>query len=470
VPNDDLTTMLQGSAYLATQLEASYQALPECAMRFLSFLSTASAALTSPDFATRSGATGQEPEFNTLRTAIARWMLKPRTMDQLRQCADAPCTCVDPDGLHELGQPVFAASKYKTSFPLVLERFIEIYAESLKQAASPTAINIRFDRAAKRMTWPISLEEMLPYGPEQSIRGLLQWIELDLGPMIAVDMLHALTTVIRLLGSLVLPYVITAAPILITYGIVPIFEYAAILSQDNSGRSLRGTPVQKVAAVTRSEGARILSGIMDRCNDTQRREMTRGHALRLMVVCNQAYAYITRPVTRREEHTRSNLAHIVATLNQDFPSLKHDAAIPPDLRALLAKHSKPGLWLLMLDGINTLMLDGQCVSPDCSRTYSNWWPFKWCGGCRRVKFCSRRCQKAAWNHPVVPHRQTCLRLRSACLKYDIPGPPESAHQFEPTALEERLACDILELIRSHAQYRIDKMRALWLHPAIRYQC
>jgi hypothetical protein len=50
----------------------------------------------------------------------------------------------------------------------------------------------------------------------------------------------------------------------------------------------------------------------------------------------------------------------------------------------------------------------RCYGPGCIQTYANRDRyFMTCGGCRVVAYCSRACQKAAWRHPLAPHRELC---------------------------------------------------------------
>jgi hypothetical protein len=53
----------------------------------------------------------------------------------------------------------------------------------------------------------------------------------------------------------------------------------------------------------------------------------------------------------------------------------------------------------------------RCHAPDCLETCASMnRKFQARGICRTAAYCSRRCQKVAWGHPVAPHRKTICTL------------------------------------------------------------
>lgn len=54
-----------------------------------------------------------------------------------------------------------------------------------------------------------------------------------------------------------------------------------------------------------------------------------------------------------------------------------------------------------------------CCAPDCSETCASLQqPFRRCGGCGVLQYCSHECQRRAWKHAPSPHRQFCAPLRT----------------------------------------------------------
>lgn len=61
----------------------------------------------------------------------------------------------------------------------------------------------------------------------------------------------------------------------------------------------------------------------------------------------------------------------------------------------------------------------QCCAPDCTETWSSAdRKFRFCTGCGRASYCSNKCQKSAWKHADLPHKQVC-RLLSSMVKAEI---------------------------------------------------
>jgi hypothetical protein len=62
----------------------------------------------------------------------------------------------------------------------------------------------------------------------------------------------------------------------------------------------------------------------------------------------------------------------------------------------------------------------RCYGPGCIATYVDRSKiFKRCSGCCVVKYCSRKCQRAAWRHPKAAHREVCGLYR-ACKDAMLP--------------------------------------------------
>ncbi|PBK82989.1 hypothetical protein ARMGADRAFT_945573, partial [Armillaria gallica] len=49
---------------------------------------------------------------------------------------------------------------------------------------------------------------------------------------------------------------------------------------------------------------------------------------------------------------------------------------------------------------------------------------QYCGGCRRVLYCSPECQKSAWKYDPAPHKAVCRKLRKFCKVLKLPANPE----------------------------------------------
>jgi hypothetical protein len=53
----------------------------------------------------------------------------------------------------------------------------------------------------------------------------------------------------------------------------------------------------------------------------------------------------------------------------------------------------------------------RCAAPACRRTFAAaGTKFRYCAGCGRTPYCSKRCQRAAWRHGTLAHRDVCAQL------------------------------------------------------------
>lgn len=59
---------------------------------------------------------------------------------------------------------------------------------------------------------------------------------------------------------------------------------------------------------------------------------------------------------------------------------------------------------------------GRCGAPGCHKSESEEEEvFKRCSGCNTVPYCSRECQQAAWNYPLIAHKKQCPKLKNVSL-------------------------------------------------------
>jgi hypothetical protein len=76
------------------------------------------------------------------------------------------------------------------------------------------------------------------------------------------------------------------------------------------------------------------------------------------------------------------------------------------------------LWRRFAFTLEGLAHDQKCASTTCRRFHRT--P-RLCMGCGFVRFCSRYCQKQAWRHAEVPHRDICFLLAKARTSINIPS-------------------------------------------------
>ncbi|SJL14876.1 uncharacterized protein ARMOST_18351 [Armillaria ostoyae] len=77
------------------------------------------------------------------------------------------------------------------------------------------------------------------------------------------------------------------------------------------------------------------------------------------------------------------------------------------------------------DAVRTISVRDRCHAVGCSQTVSSKeQKLQYCGGCRRVPYCSPECQKSAWKYGPAPHRAVCRKLKKFCEVLKLPAKPE----------------------------------------------
>jgi hypothetical protein len=107
--------------------------------------------------------------------------------------------------------------------------------------------------------------------------------------------------------------------------------------------------------------------------------------------------------------------------------------------------------------------EGQCCGlPDCIQTFLDTDSFRLCSGCRRVTYCSRRCQMKAWRHPAVPHREVCGKIHQVCTESGIPRiRMKVLKDRKPEVFNEVLGQAITEHFEAATRYRTTKFSSTY---------
>jgi hypothetical protein len=109
-------------------------------------------------------------------------------------------------------------------------------------------------------------------------------------------------------------------------------------------------------------------------------------------------------------------------LYQEFP---HAQSVPVDGQirtAWLSGTKRPDatvVWVRFVRLMKAIEGRERCLRPGCNRIAVTRENLSYCGGCRRVVYCSTRCQKLAWTHPVA-HRHVCAAIKFMYIKYRLP--------------------------------------------------
>jgi ferredoxin len=126
------------------------------------------------------------------------------------------------------------------------------------------------------------------------------------------------------------------------------------------------------------------------------------------------------------QETVSSLFSLFTILFQDVPSLRTCTDIPPHIRGrtlqnIASLRQAPSSSIVgqrFQLAIHHLEVRQRCTAPGCIRTRADG-RLRRCTQCKRVPYCSRGCQKAAWAHAIV-HRNVCNSIAVLCNAYGTP--------------------------------------------------
>jgi hypothetical protein len=381
-------------------------------------------------------------------TVALQWISAPRTVAELNHLCYLSCQCpndsASADEFHARGERLLLQSGRIGPFPL-FHFFLSdnvsswIYYHSKHRFTSRDHISLL---THKRRLWPTRLEHILPYGPEDTLRGLIWWLKSDLGRSNGGGTMQLLLAIIALTHSITLPYIV-ASPTFVTYGILQTLN--SLCDWFSGDRTVIPPCYNKdVVAELLSTCILLARAVLnDWSDEAQRRSLTGKHAAQLLLAYDRAINTSDMIRSFNEataERIRGHLVNLCGTLLYDFRNLAHSTA------ATRTKHfdhiykglGKPDTWIRMIRALNHASRSDRCSAPACMKTRADVGRLRLCGGCRRVAYCGRACQKDDWSYAAegwLPHREYCEWLRDVCAQYELPRRNVGARLMTPPATE-----------------------------------
>jgi hypothetical protein len=321
---------------------------------------------------------------------------------------------------------------------------------------------MRIDRIRKRKTWPRSIEEILPYGPEDTVRGLLGWLPSETcyygaDPASVLRMVHL---ILRFTRPLTLPYVLTSHTF-ISKGIqAPLANACKTLESSRRDPEQPDYSAEQEAYDVMLAVMNVMDDLVMLWTDEAQYHTLMGHrADQLRTLCARARDL---PIWFNS-HPDIVCTRSAGGMDNHGAGMRRSHWV--ELQATSADEPKPvpntaATWKTLTRLIHRIYISQRCASPECTNTFANAGPFRYCSGCKRVSYCSRRCQKVGWSHPVVPHRAICMTLRRFCealgclLKLSI-----STTYPQPVSYDEEAARSILQHFLSQTQFALAHSRA-----------
>jgi hypothetical protein len=362
---------------------------------------------------------------NLILTSAMRWVSAPRRLDELVPRSKSPsCACAKQETCSRDHQ--HALFQFKESSHASLQTYLcQKLCELVKAAIDAYPVHdLQRNKTTKRTRWPCNLAELMPRGPENTIRGITRWLSTDLTDVLHRYILMITNDIYLYGGSAVLPYIVTSRS-LITLGLIQPLQKECKFLETCLARPTEVRP--------RAEGIGMIvtcmgmadAMVLARCDTVQRHYMVCDQAGKLIMLCDRLFHGLQElqtlyPWLRDDKQTQETVESVFLfglCLYEEFPHLDVSLISPECLE--LWSDEERGLAGEVRRTLDHIRASKRCASPECLKNFWTTWPFQTCGGCRRVMYCSRRCQKISWNHPTLGHRSVCTLIRQMCSKYDL---------------------------------------------------
>ncbi|GJE89734.1 zinc finger MYND domain-containing protein [Phanerochaete sordida] len=402
----------------------------------------------------------------------AKFITVPRTHEEHSSLLDemAVCKCDMADGriqaLHD-NDP----SGPKPSYIATGWRFAHIIDSALRpvrEDASLHKVEKNQRRAARRGTsvpWPRSPLDILPYGIDQSIAALAEWVEIFADSLY----LSLFGTIMTLLKKAVVPPILASATLLGRF--VEIAEDSLFALSGRDLDAMGGFSHALIRTWQTSQLFKILPHIFD---EEETRELLKrsteqvedDHESRgLMSIC--VFAVTVLPdlmAAASDEETRGRLNdcllsfHVAGILWIHRLELPHDAEKYTSRLVEAARKQQEAerdpVWAAYMQMLN--FDHERCWAPGCRETFAGAQRvFAACSGCGKVTYCSKECLAKAWRHADVPHRAVCKKI-----KY-ILGETTAEEQLGSNAFVSfRIMCAVRQVERAVLQDFCDHMAKL----------
>jgi hypothetical protein len=382
-----------------------------------------------------------DPSLDTLWSTAVEWISMPRTTTEIQAIIALECRCEGDERshpLHQHGYRIWETQKNMDERPILsLMIRLSAYVVLLERYPEGNPRHTIIYTITGDGQWPRAIEQIMPHGPEDTIRGFLVWFKGNLSPKTMSDLCMTIRHLIKIAGSCILPSIIAHTTLCSEL----LRNIHAAVEVFKAGEQRRWRYFWKFCYHAISTGTYLLLAVLlDHSNTVQRRYFIKGSMQDILDVISSEYSVIgslknmfsrnSRPPAGIELQEILMLERILdaigGALFEEYPHLRSISIYSirrrrwEDAAFTLNQSPSEGLWTFLIRLLDTMDPPLRCQRPGCtgSRTESN--ALKHCAGCRRVVYCSSRCQKLAWRFPAAPHRLVCGALRFICRKFKLP--------------------------------------------------
>jgi hypothetical protein len=417
------------------------------------------------------------------------WVTEPRTSEQMQGLLDQRCYCeylphkYERTPEHKLGYDCMEQCRLTDSPGLQLVSFCLRAFQTI--LGTDPKLALRLELLSKRRRWPRTLNELLPHGPEATFNGLLHWM--DVSPDIDFDckIFQCIDIIFRVAHTIIAP-IATRSPALAKH----INSFMRRIFNEWSMSSKRPDEKQYLTAI---RGLWLVSTVMESLYEYSPEPVVARfvtfEADDLLTSCANGYELALTAQKRGLDDASEELlssmgidkevcteiparfARFAGRVLDATPGMLNDAlyaGLPPRTRKDFDYYPldtptipKPAAdcWRLkrMFMFFN---IDERCQRVGCQRTCADTGrPMRACSGCRRLRYCSRSCQKRAWTEPWVAHRDLCPAIAALCNHFFMPARTELVCQFEDLLGSRK---ELLKGKESLLHYTVTKLHHLQL--------
>jgi hypothetical protein len=394
---------------------------------------------------------GTGVQLDALRDATVSWVMAPRTEAEMAALhRQLQCECSDEDRrtptieqfMHRAGQSKFGQSRQTLPIQALLMALLRPF-RNLKHSMvthprdyvlyKPIERERKARMSGRQVPWPRGTAQLVPHGPENSIRGLMAWFRIQTDMSLRFILYDTLEALLRICSTAVVPPIVTSR----------IFARVLLdgLHSDNttwyrkseSDTSASLDVMQSVAAT-----CVMLRLLQDEGFGIDLAPLSISFPAELLTWLDKTLILLTRferKMSIAPPYIRDHLANTLkdgrrrviffaALTLHTHPGLSSESFTYENSIRAHAERIDHTKWEVLSRLKRTVLIVGQyrrCASPLCAKTFADGaGRFRYCGGCRRAPYCSKDCQKVAWAHSDVPHRELCSALRSIYHHFCLP--------------------------------------------------
>jgi hypothetical protein len=379
---------------------------------------------------------------DAFRDAAVWWLTAPRTrteMDKLR--LSLRCSCNEGDlrtpsieqFMHRSGQHHFGKSTHTLPSQALLVGLLLPLTE-LQSILQNKSHGLKFHTLGARRKsaggfgrtppWPRSSRQLLPHGPESSIRGLTGWLREDANEGVRLHIYSALNSLMSLGATIILPHLVTS-PTYVRFMLNGLQEDYQKLLRARLSNEDRNDYVKRIII-----GGKILVSFAGPGQYLPLSYISQHFPSELLVWIDRLISLMDAAMVDPSAYNTTASKHHLEATREEFIRLArvtyvvNETAQPERIRNALAIKSLReelvpvcwGPWPRLLQTLHDLRHVRHCTAPGCDG--SGPVRLRYCTGCLRLPYCSRECQRKAWRHTVA-HRDICSTLRTICTQFNL---------------------------------------------------